>query len=111
MQNTIESPVLFLEVEKDQTSLITRFSEKDFLPTAFCRTATNQKSIENSLRKAYNWLKVHNLIREENYENSKIIIFARITKAQTDTDLQEIDYLYVLDGLEIRKLFFEEPIK
>ena len=61
-QIRIESPLHLLQVEKEQTRLKTRFSEKGLLPTAYCRTVTKQKTIENTLRKAYNWLKVHNLI-------------------------------------------------
>ena len=57
----IESPLHFRVVEKEQTRIKTRFSEKRLLPTAYCRTVTKQKSIQNALRRAYNWLKKHNL--------------------------------------------------
>ena len=100
-QIRIESPLHFLQVEKEQTRLKTRFSEKGLLPTAYCRTVTKQKSMENTLRKAYNWLKVHNLIS---------IDFAKVTKAQIDTHLKLIDTLYVFDVLELRKLFLRSQL-
>ena len=90
-----------LHVEKEQTRLKTRFSEKGLLSAAYCRTVTKQKTIENTLRKAYNWLKVHNSIPIDS---------AKMTKAQIDTHLKQIDTLYVFDGLELRKLFFEKSI-
>ena len=95
-QFRIESPLLFLQVEKEQTSVKTRFSEKSLLPTAYCRSVTKHKLIEISLRKAYNWLTVHNLIP---------IDFAKMTRAQIDTHLKQKNNLYVFDGLELRKLF------
>ena len=100
-QIRLESPLHFLQVEKEQTKLKNRFSEKGLLPKAYCRTVTKQKSIEYTLRKAYNWLKVHNLIP---------IDFAKMTKAQIDTHLKQIYTLYIIDGLELRKLFFEKSI-
>ena len=100
-QFRIESPLHFLQVEKEQTRLKTRFSEKGPLPTAYCRTVTKQKSNEYTLRKAYNCLKVHNLIP---------IDFAKRTKTQIDTHLKQIDTLHVFDGWELRKLFFEKSI-
>ena len=100
-QIRVESPLCFLQVEKEQTSVRTRESEKGLFTTVYCRTVTKRKSIENTLKKAYNWLKEHNLIP---------IDIAKLTKAQIDTHLKKIDCLYVFDGLELRKLFFEKPI-
>ena len=100
-QIRLESPLHFLQVEKEQTRLKTRFSEKGLLPTAFCRTVAKQKSNEIILRKAYKWPKVHNFMS---------IDFAKMTKAQIDTHLKQIDTLYVIDELELRKLFFEKSI-
>ena len=40
----------------------TRRKEKGLLPLTFCRTVTRAKSVNNRLRKAYNWLKDHDLI-------------------------------------------------
>ena len=37
----------------------TRSKEKGLLPLTYCRTVTRAKSVDNRLRKAYNWLKDH----------------------------------------------------
>ena len=51
-QNRIETPLHLLQIEKEQTRLKTRLSEIGLSPTAYCRTVTKQKSIENTFRKA-----------------------------------------------------------
>ena len=40
----------------------TRSKEKSLLPLTYCRTVTRAKSVDNRLRKAYNWLKDHDLL-------------------------------------------------
>ena len=41
---------------------IMREKGKGFLPLTYCRTVTRAKSVDNVLRKAYIWLKDHDLI-------------------------------------------------
>ena len=51
-----ESPLCFQD-GIDLCQYNTRRKEKGLLPIIFCRTVTRAKSVDNRLRKAYNWLK------------------------------------------------------
>ena len=63
----------------------TRRKEKGFLPLTYCRAVTRAKSVDNRLRKAYNWLKDHDLIPVD---------LPKVSTAQIVIS-EKISYLYV----------------
>ena len=84
-QIKLESPLCF----RDGIGLCqydTRRKEKGLLPLTYSRTVTRAKSVDNRLKKAYNWLKDHDLIPAD---------LTKLSKAQTQVHLKKISDLYV----------------
>ena len=90
-----ESPLFSLD-RIDVCHYNTRRKEKGLLPLTFCRTVTRAKSVDNRLRKAYNWLKDHDLIPVD---------LPKMSSAQTQAHLKKISDLYVRGSCLHENLF------
>ena len=56
-QIKLESPSQLLDLGNTPENIdATRFRRKQLLPSIYCRTTLNRKSLTNSLRVAHNWL-------------------------------------------------------
>ena len=60
--------------------------EKGLQPLTYCRTVPRAKSVDTRLRKAYNWLKGHDLLPVD---------LSRFCTAQTQSNLKKVSDLYV----------------
>ena len=70
----------FRQVEREQISVTTRCSENSILPTTYFRNVSKRKSIGNTLKKDYSWLKKHKFIPIDR---------KKTTKGQIDTHLKK----------------------
>ena len=75
----------------------TRWGQKGLFCSTYCRTAVKRKSLENTLRKAFNWLKWMDLI-PENIECFSKVQLRKYTKNLTD--------LYIVDNKHLYSIFF-----
>ena len=58
-----ETPQKFVpEKVAEKNEPTTRWSQKGLFSSTYCRTVVKRKSLENTLRKAFNWLKWMNLL-------------------------------------------------
>ena len=90
-----ESPLCFQD-GIDFCQYNTRRKEKGLLPLTYCRTVIRAKSVDNRLRKAYNWLKDHDLIPVD---------LPKMSTAQIQLHLKKISYLYVKGSRLYETLF------
>ena len=81
-------------VEKNKPT--TRCGQKGLFCSTYCRTVVKRKSLENTLRKAFNWLKRMNLLRE-NIESFSKVQLRKYTKNLTD--------IYIVDK-HLYSIFF-----
>ena len=78
---------LHLPTGDDKCSFYTRRSQQRLLTNTYNRTVTTSKSVENWLRKAYNWLKERDLIHED---------IRTLSNSQITVQLRKISELYVI---------------
>ena len=76
-------------VEKNNST--TRWGQKGLFCSTYCRTALERKSLENTLRKAFNWLKWMDLI-PGNFECFSKVQLRKYTKK---SDLYIVDYKHL----------------
>ena len=82
-------------VEKNKPT--TRWGQKGLFCLTYCRTVVKRKSLENTLRKAFNWLKWMDLL-PENIESFSKVQLRKYTKNLTD--------LYIVDNKQLYSIFF-----
>ena len=93
-----EAPNQYLpEPSTIDSHINTRGKEKGLLRSKFCRTVAKRKSIENSLRKAHNWLTELRLVPLE---------LRYMTRLQVKLYLQNLNALYVMDNKHLFSMFF-----
>ena len=93
-----ETPVKYLvEINAQSNKPSTRWKEKGLLCSNYCRTVVKRKSIENTLRKVYNWLKWIDLLPEN------IISFSR---AQLRKYTKQLSDFYIVDNKHLFSIFF-----
>ena len=71
----------------------TRWSQKGLFSSIYCRTVVKRKSLENTLRKAFNWLKWMNLL-PENIESFSKVQLRKYTKNLTELSIVDKKHLY-----------------
>ena len=64
-QLRLKSPRAYLDTSLDGHNYNTRRKQKGLLPSTYNRLVLKQRSLTNVLRKAYNWLRLLNLIPPE----------------------------------------------
>ena len=93
-----ESAVQYLEIPNVSDAIMTtRWRAKGLFSTTYSRTVTKRKSLENTLRKTYNWLKWMDLIPNDINKLSSPKMRAYITK---------LGYLYIIDNKELHSILF-----
>ena len=75
----------------------TRRKQKGLLPSTYNRLVLKQRSLTNVLRKAYNWLRLLNLIPPE---------LRNFTAEQMNKIVRNINEVYVIDNKDLFELFF-----
>ena len=93
-----ESAVQYLEIPNVTDAIMTtRWRAKGLFSTTYSRTVTKRKSLENTLRKTYNWLKWMDLIPNDINKLSSHKMRAYLTK---------LGYLYIIDNKELHSILF-----
>ena len=93
-----KSAVQYLEIPNVSDAIMTtRWRAKGLFSTTYSRTVTKRKSLENTLRKTYNWLKWMDLIPNDINKLSSPKMRAYITK---------LGYLYIIDNKELHSILF-----
>ena len=96
-QLRLESPMVYLDTSLGGHDYNTRRKQKGLLPSTYNRLVLKQRSLTNVLRKAYNWLRLLNLIPPE---------FRNFTAEQVNKIVRNINEVYVIDNKELFELFF-----
>ena len=93
-----ESTVQYLEIPNVSDEIMaTRWRAKGLFSTTDSRTVTKRKSLENTLRKTYNWLKWVDLIPNDMNKLSSLKMRAYFTK---------LGSLYIIDNKELHTIIF-----
>ena len=92
-----ETPQKFFpEKVAEKNKPTTPWSQKGLFSSTYCRTVVKRNSLENTLRKAFNWLKWMNLL--ENIESFSKVQLRKYTQNLTD--------LYIVDNKHLYSNFF-----
>ena len=93
-----ESAVQYLEILNVSDEIMTtRWRAKVLLSTTYSRSVTTRISLENTLRKTYNWLKCMNLIPNDINKLSSPKVRAYLTK---------LGSLYIIDNKDLHSILF-----
>ena len=92
-----ESPNEILNFNFNHHDYNTTRKRKGLLPALSKRTVLKERSLKNVLTKAYNWLKMMNLIPED---------IKSYSKQRVKLHLDKIKNNYILDGKELFDLFY-----
>ena len=93
-----ESAVQYLEIPNVSDAIMTtRWRAKGLFSTTHSRTVTNWKSLENTLRKTYNWLKWMDLIPND---------INKLSSPKMRAYLIKLGSLYIIDNKELHSILF-----
>ena len=93
----LESPRVYLDTSLGGHDYNTRRKQKGLLPFTYNRLVLKQRSLTNVPRKAYNWLRLLNLIPPE---------LRNFTAEQVNKIVRNINEVHVVDNKELFELFF-----
>ena len=81
----------------DRSHVSNKVAKKNLFAPTYGRTVTNEKSLINCLRKAYNWLK-----------NMDLIPFSlwKMSPRQLKQHISQVISLYIVDNKQLLELFF-----
>ena len=96
-QLRLESPRVYLDTSLSGHDYNTKRKQKGLLPSTYNRLVLKQRSLTNVLRKAYNWLRLLNLLPPD---------FRIVTAEQVNKIVRNINEVYVIDNKELFELFF-----